>query len=113
MIACAGWSTLSSLVAIKEDGELDITKLDQLLDRCGETIHAAPNRVRYSMNNYVISVGSYVAPLTIKAEKIADTIGKVSVLMGETACKVPLATDYIKKVKGMGRVGRKKKQARC
>jgi hypothetical protein len=59
------------------------------------------------------SINSYVAPLTTKAEKIADTIGKVSVFMGETACKVPLVTDYIKKVKGMGRVGRKKKQAHC
>ncbi|MFT7161922.1 MAG: hypothetical protein ACI9GZ_003109, partial [Bacteroidia bacterium] len=33
--------------------------------------------------------------------------------MGETACKVPLAKDYIQKVVDKGRVGKRKKSARC
>jgi hypothetical protein len=33
--------------------------------------------------------------------------------MGETACKVPLATEYIEKVEALGRIGQKRKTIRC
>jgi hypothetical protein len=33
--------------------------------------------------------------------------------MGDTACKVPLAVDYIAKVESMKRVGKKRKTAKC
>jgi hypothetical protein len=33
--------------------------------------------------------------------------------MGETECKVPLATEYIAKAEKMGRVGKKKKTMKC
>jgi hypothetical protein len=48
-----------------------------------------------------------------QAKAAARQIGTVSVNMGETACKVPLATAYIEKIEGMGRVGQKKKTIRC
>jgi len=112
-IASCGWATLSSLATIKKDEELNIHRLSQLLDRVGDRIHSSKNRVRYTMNGFVIAVGAMVTELTEKAKEIASKIGKVSVDMGGTACKVPLATDYIKKVEDMGRVGKKKKVARC
>jgi hypothetical protein len=65
------------------------------------------------MNAFVIAVGSYVTPLTAKAKEVAEKIGKVSVDMGGTACKVPLATAYIKKVEDRGSLGKKRKSARC
>jgi hypothetical protein len=65
------------------------------------------------MNGFVIGVGSYIPALTKKATKVAQKIGKVSVEMGGTACKVPLAVDYIQKVVDRGTVGKKRKQARC
>src|SRR6516165_10788813 len=58
-VAAAGWATLSSLVAIKDDSELDVTELKKLLERVQKTIHDQPNRVRYTMNGFVIAVGSY------------------------------------------------------
>ncbi len=112
-IASCGWATLSSLVTIKKDEELNIHRIKQLLDRVGENIHSSQNRVRYTMNGFVIAVGSMVAELTEQAKEIATKIGKVDVEMGGTACKVPLATEYIQKVEKMGRVGKKKKVARC
>jgi 3-methyladenine DNA glycosylase AlkD len=112
-IASAGWSALASLVAIKPDQQLDLLLLDQLLGQVKNTISEAPNRVRYTMNNFVISVGCYVAALTAKAKEIAQAIGPVSVNMGETACKVPPAAAYIEKVEKAGKVGNKKKMARC
>lgn len=112
-IASAGWSTLLNLSLIKPDEELDLDKLSTLLDRVEQNIHNAQNRVRYTMNGFVIGLGSSVIPLSEKAIKVASKIGKVSVNMGGTACKVPMATDYIQKCINMGRLGKKKKKARC
>jgi 3-methyladenine DNA glycosylase AlkD len=112
-IASAGWSTLSNLVSIKDDSELDIKLLAKLLKRVEKEIHQERNRVRYSMNGFVIALGSYVPELTDKAIAAAEKIGKVNVDVGGTACKVPLSKDYILKVKNMGRTGKKRKMARC
>ncbi len=112
-IATAGWTTLVSLMSIKDDEELDLTKLKQLLLRVEESIHDAPNAVRYAMNTFVIGLGTYVKPLAEPAMKSAKKIGQVTVDMGKTACKVPYAPDYIKKVRQRGSVGKKRKSAKC
>jgi 3-methyladenine DNA glycosylase AlkD len=112
-IASAGWSTLSNHVSLRSDEELDLDKLSILLDRVSNNIHQSQNRVRYTMNGFVISVGSYVKELTDKANEVATSIGKVSVDMGGTSCKVPLAKAYIKKIEDKGYIGRKRKSARC
>ena len=113
LVAACGWATWSALVSVRPDDELDIEELRGLLVRITESIDGAPNRVRYTMNGFVIAVGSYVAPLSKEAKKVAKALGKVSVDMGGTACKVPLATEYIVKVEQAGRVGRKRKTAKC
>lgn len=112
-IATAGWSTLGNVISITPDEQLDLEQFSQLLDRVAQTIHQAPNRVRYTMNGFVIAVGSYCTALSLKAQEIAQQIGKVQVEMGGTACKVPLATTYIQKVIDKDRVGKKRKKARC
>jgi 3-methyladenine DNA glycosylase AlkD len=112
-VAAAGWSTLGCLVALKDDADLDVVDLKKLLDRVKTTIHQQPNRVRYQMNSFIIAVGSYVAPLTADALKAAAAIGKVSVDMGGTACKVPSAADYIDKVKKRGTLGKKRQTVKC
>jgi hypothetical protein len=65
------------------------------------------------MNNFVTSVGTYIPSLTEKAVEIAKSIGKISVDMGGTACKVPFAPEYIQKVVAKGYVGKKRKAVRC
>lgn len=111
--AIAGWATLASYASVRKDEELDIKAYNDLLDKVGNEIHNAPNRVRYVMNGFVIAIGSYIAELTSKSQEIAAKIGKVSVEMNGTACKVPLATDYIQKVIDKDRIGKKRKTARC
>jgi len=54
-----------------------------------------PNRVRYTMNGFVIAAASYVTALTADAVNTIKTIGEVEVDMGGTACKVPFALDNI------------------
>jgi len=112
-IAAAGWSTYGSLVALKPDAELDFAEIEKLLGRVKAQIGSAPNRVRYCMNGFVISVGGFVAPLTAKAKATAKAVGPVEVDMGDTSCKVPDAFDYIAKMEKMGRVGKKRKSAMC
>jgi len=112
-VAAAGWATLSSLVAIKEDADLDLTELKHLLQRVQKTIHQQPNRARYLMNGFVIAVGSYVQPLTDLALQTAAKIGPVTVDMDGTACKVPSAAEHIQKVQKRGAIGKKRKSAKC
>lgn len=112
-VAASGWSALSSVAAVRSDDELDIDKYSQLLDRVESEIHDERNRVRYVMNQFVISTGSYIAALNEKAKKVGSNIGKVHVDVGQTACKVPLAKEYIEKVEAKGRIGKKRKEARC
>ena len=113
LVATAGWSTLTSLVAIKPDEELELAELKKLVGRVGKTIHDQPNRVRSAMNLFLISVGSYVKSLTDLAIKTAEKIGTVEVDVGDTDCKVPAAADYIRKVIVHGSHGKKRKTAKC
>ena len=111
--ATAGWSTLAYYAAVNEDEVLDIDTYSNLLDRAGEEIHNAQNRVRYTMNGFVIAVGTYIKDLTDKSKKVAENMGTVTVDMGGTTCKVPLASEYIQKVVDKGRIGTKRKTVRC
>jgi len=113
LVAAAGWTTLSCLVALVDDEDLDIPELKQLLARVGTTIHEQPNRVRHVMNGFVISVGSYVAELTDLALATGAKVGAVSVNMGDTACKVPNISEYIGKVRARGSIGKKRKTVKC
>jgi len=112
-VASAGWCTLSGVVALKEDSELDLKGIKRLLQRVAKTIHDQPDRARYAMNGFVIAVGSYVKSLTEEAIAAAKKIGKVEVDMGETACKVPDAVEYIDKVKQRGTIGKKRATVKC
>jgi vacuolar-type H+-ATPase subunit E/Vma4 len=112
-IAAAGWATLSNLVSIKSDDELEVAALKKLMQRVAKTIHQQPNRVRYTMNSFVIAAGSYVKALTDEAYKVADQIGVVTVDMNGTACKVPAAGDYLQKIEKRGAIGKKRKTAKC
>ena len=112
-IASAGWATLSYSASLLPDGLLDIATYSELLDRVEKDVHDSQNRVRFTMNGFVIAVGGAIKELSAKASKVGESIGKVSVDMGGTACKVPLATQYIQKIIDRGSLGKKRKSARC
>ena len=112
-IAAAGWATLSGVVSMRPDTALDLPQLKVLLARVAQNIHKAPNRVRYTMNGFIIAVGAYVTPLTKEALNTAKKIGQVIVDMGETACEVPSAAGSIAKIEARGSLGKKKKTVKC
>ena len=111
-IASAGWQTYSSMVAIKEDADLDLDEIKSLLQRVAKSIPQQPNRVKYVMNSFVIAVACYVKPLHKLAVDTANGIGKVAVdLVGD--CKIPFAPDHIKKFAARSAIGKKRKSPKC
>jgi 3-methyladenine DNA glycosylase AlkD len=113
LIATCGWSTYANYISMTEDDKLDLEEIRGLLHLIEETIHEERNRVRYTMNSFVIVVGSSVQALYEEAVQTAEKIGRVHVNVGETACKVPEANGYIKKKIAAGKMGVKKKTCIC
>lgn len=113
LVATAGWATLSSVAASVSDELLPVETYSALLDRVAEQIYSSPNRVRYTMNDFVICVGTYMAPLADKALATASKLGVVEVDMGDTQCKVPDAASYILKSRRGVKVAPKRKTTRC
>ena len=110
-VQLSGWATLASWVSLKDDAELDIKELKNLLKRVEKEINIAGDRVRYAMNGFVIAAGGYVKDLSAEAIRIGKALGPLTIDMGNTACKVPYAPEYIQKMLGKG--VKKKKMARC
>lgn len=112
-IASAGWNTLSAIATTVPDEHLPVKAYARLLDRVGRTLAQSPDRVRYTMNGFVIACGTYIAALGDKAMATARKIGAVEVDIGETACKVPDAESYILKSRRGAAVAPKRKTVRC
>lgn len=112
-VAAAGWATLACIASVRPDTALDLKAYKALLRRVEREIHRERNRVRHAMNNFVISIGCYIAPLNDAAKKTGEKIGKVDVDVGETACRIPYAPDYIRKVEQRGSIGKKRASAKC
>ncbi|MEJ6645414.1 MAG: DNA alkylation repair protein [Akkermansiaceae bacterium] len=113
LVASGGWSTLTHYISIAPEEEIDEAACEALLNRVVAEIHDERNEVKAAMNGFVISVGSYIPSLLKKAKAAAKKIGQVVVDQGNTGCKTPDALPYIEKIEGMGRVGKKRKMARC
>jgi len=113
LIAVAGWGTLAAVAATVSDADLPIETLSELLDRCVGSLHRSPDRARYMMNNFVISVGTYVAPLAEAALAAARRIGPVDCDMGDTACRVPDAESSIVKSRRGAAVAPKRRSTKC
>jgi 3-methyladenine DNA glycosylase AlkD len=91
----AGWNLLGMLAT--NDPTLADSYFEQYISRIEHDLPGAKNRVRYAMNNAVISIGMRNAELERQALAAAARIGKVMVDHGETNCKTPDAEAYIKK----------------
>jgi 3-methyladenine DNA glycosylase AlkD len=112
-IASSGWATLSNIVSITSDSDLDIARLKELMNSIPGAIDKSPNRVKATMNTFVIATGTYIQQLNATAKQIATKMGKVKVDVGDTACKIPSALEYIEKAEAKNAIGKKKKSARC
>lgn len=112
-LAATGWRSYAGIVTTTADEVLDLEEIEGLLKKVVAEVHGAPNRVKSTMNGFVMSVGIYVKPLSKQAKDAAAKIGVVSVDVGDTDCKVSVASEYIANAEAKGRAGVKKKTVRC
>lgn len=113
LYVAAGWACYCWLISYQKDSFFEKEKLHGYLKEVEKNIHSRPNRVRYAMNNFVITIGISYKPLYKEALEVAKKIGKVFVHMGETSCKTPIATEYIQKAIQKQRIGFKRRNIRC
>jgi len=93
----AGWSLIGRLA--QNDQTLPDDYFESYLRIIESDIHKRKNRVRHQMNSALIAIGGRNEKLEKQALAVAAKIGKVEVDHGETDCKTPDATEYIKKVR--------------
>lgn len=89
-----GWLVLAQLAG---NGTLSDELFLPYLEVVATDIHNRKNRVRDAMNTTLIAAGIRNDYFRQKALAIAAQIGEVKVDHGETGCKTPDATDYIRR----------------
>ncbi|MEC0268176.1 DNA alkylation repair protein [Paenibacillus anseongense] len=105
----AGWSCYCWLLGNRRDSEFDESKLAEMLERVKNTIHDAPERTKYAMNNFIYTVGVSYLPLHAMAVETAKAVGPVDVQRNKSLN----AADRIQKEVEKGRIGFKRKYVRC
>lgn len=113
LVMSAGWSCYNWLLGNRKDSEFDRDKILSMLNRVRDTIHNQPNRTKYAMNNFIITVGISFLPLHEEAKKIAEEVGKVEVFNGKKLCEADSAVKYIQNSADKGKLGFKRKHVRC
>ncbi|QHW33972.1 DNA alkylation repair protein [Paenibacillus rhizovicinus] len=109
----AGWSCYCWLLGNRADSEFAETKLSKLLDVVQRTIHDAPERTKYAMNNFIYTVGTSYKPLHERAVETAAAVGLVEVEGDKKKSKFLNASERIQKDVDKGRIGFKRKHVRC
>ncbi|NRS49653.1 DNA alkylation repair protein [Brevibacillus sp. HB2.2] len=109
----AGWSCYCWLLGNRPDHEFSVTKLANMLETVKKTIHDAPERTKYAMNQFIYTVGTSYLPLHDKAVEIAKEVGPVEVQKDKAKSKFLNAFDHIQKAVSKGQLGFKRKHVRC
>jgi 3-methyladenine DNA glycosylase AlkD len=95
MIANTGWATWAYMIGFLSNDYFEEEEINYLLERIRITIQVEANRVRYSMNNFLIAVGSLYSPLSEKACQIAEEIGQVQIELAGRSYIAPSALTSI------------------
>jgi 3-methyladenine DNA glycosylase AlkD len=109
----AGWSCYCWLLGNRPDSEFSESKLANLLDTVENTIHDAPERAKFAMNNFIYTVGVSYVPLHDQAVESAKAVGPVEVNRDKAKSKFLDASANIQKAVDRGQIGFKRKHVRC
>ncbi|MFK7696634.1 DNA alkylation repair protein [Paenibacillus sp. HJGM_3] len=109
----AGWSCYCWLLGNRPDGEFSESKLADMLDLVEKTIHDAPERAKYAMNQFIFTVAVSYVPLHDKAVETAKAVGPVEVNRDKPKSKFLNASDNIQKAVDKAQIGFKRKHVRC
>lgn len=108
-----GWLTYGKYLSMSSDELLYEDEIRALLERLRKEIHTASNAIRYSMNQFIIYVGSYCPSLTALALEVAADISDVEVTLATKGCKLPNPAIKIQKLQDNHRLGVKRKRVIC
>lgn len=109
----AGWSCYCWLLGNRKDHEFSETKLAEMLELVKNTIHDAPERTKYAMNNFICTVAVSYVPLHDKAVETATAVGPVEVKRDKKKSSHLIASERIQKAIDKGEIGFKRKHVRC
>lgn len=112
-VACCGWSTLASWLSFRPAVEIDVKAVKALLKMLESTIHEKPNRLRFTMCNFVVAAGAFVPEVTKECLAIGKRLKDLEVAPVKKGCSVPEIVADISKIQKMGRIGKKRKGGRC
>lgn len=113
LTASAGWSCYEWLLGSRGDDEFDVEKMKQLLSKVEQTIHDQPDRIKKTMNRFLVAVGVSFRPLHEDALQAAGNIGEVAVADGKKTKILTSAAETIVNAAVKGRIGFKRKYVRC
>lgn len=110
----AGWSCYCWLLGSWKDAEFDPDKLAGMLEAVQRTIHDAPERAKFAMNNFLYTVATSYVPLHEQAVAAAQAVGPVAVNPDKPKSKQAIhAYANIQKFLEKGKPGFKRKYVRC
>ncbi|RKN75810.1 DNA alkylation repair protein [Paenibacillus ginsengarvi] len=109
----AGWSCYCWLLGSRPDREFSESKLAAMLETAQQTIHDAPDRAQYAMNQFIYTVGISYVPLHDQAVETAKAVGPVEVNRDKVKSKFLNASEMIQKAELKGQLGFKRKYVRC
>lgn len=109
----AGWSCYCWLLGSRPDTEFAESKIANMLEIAGKTIHNSPERTKSSMNNFMYTVGVSYLPLHDKALETAKMVGPVEVKREKKKNSILLAAENIQKAIDKEQLGFKRKYVRC
>lgn len=103
------YSLYGLYVSVVDDASLDMKHILDTLNHIKVELKHEFNRVKYTMNNFLIASGVYIKGLQELVLDISFEIGEFSVDMGKTACKIPSVETYIQKNRDRNKIGVKRK----
>ena len=112
-LACCGWAVLGSWMSFRPAEEIEVNEVSELLQRIESTVHDQPNRLRFSMCNFVVAAGAYVPEVTAECLAIGNRLEGLDIQPVKKGCSIPEIVVDISKIKKMGRIGKKRKAGRC
>lgn len=109
----AGYSCYCWMLGNRPDEQFSIDKIADMLETVKHTIHDAPERTKYAMNNFLYTVAVSYLPLHDQACETAKIVGSVEVNTDKSKSKSINAYDNIQKAIEKRRIGFKRKHVRC
>lgn len=109
----AGWSCYCWLLGNRPDHQFSEQKIASMLELAASTIQDSPTRTKFSMSNFIYTVGISYLPLHAKALETAKALEPIEVQLNNAKSKHLQPAGNILKFLERGQLGFKRKYVRC